>query len=90
MGGKRCQRQPGTAFGEMALLDEPARSATARASTHVEALVIPREAFFRLLRGNPPLAVKILWNMLLVLSGRLRRTSGELAKLREKLGLQSA
>jgi len=79
--------EPGTAFGEMALLDEPARSATARASTHVEALVIPREAFFRLLRGNPPLAVKILWNMLLVLSKRLRRTSGDLALLREQLGL---
>lgn len=79
--------EPGTAFGEMALLDEPARSATARASTHVEALVIPRDAFFRLLRANPPLAVKILWNMLLVLSGRLRRTSGELARLRDELGL---
>lgn len=76
--------EPGTAFGEMAMLDEPARSATARASTHVEALVIPREAFFRLLRGNPPMAVKILWNMLLSLSGRLRRTSAVLDALRKQ------
>lgn len=76
---------PGTAFGEMALLDEPGRSATARATTDVEALVIPRAAFFRLLRANPPLAVKILWNMLLRLSGNLRRTSGEVSALRRML-----
>jgi len=77
--------EPGTSFGEMALLDEPARSATARARGAVEVLVIPREAFFRLLRSNPPLAVKILWNMLLGLSGNLRRTSAEVHQLKQRL-----
>jgi CRP-like cAMP-binding protein len=76
---------PGTAFGEMALLDSPTRSATARARGEVEALVIPRDAFFQLLRGNPPLAVKILWNMLLRLSANLRRTSGDLAEAQATL-----
>ena len=75
----------GTAFGEMAMLDAPVRSATARARGSVEALVIPREAFFRLLRGNPPMAVKILWNMLLQLSGNLRTTSSHLADARQEL-----
>ncbi|MFK7930650.1 MAG: cyclic nucleotide-binding domain-containing protein [Myxococcota bacterium] len=80
---------PGRSFGEMALLDEPGRSATARAKSDVEVLVIPRDAFFRLLRGNPPLAVKILWNMLLRLSGNLRRTSADLDALRREIAAES-
>lgn len=75
----------GTAFGEMALLDTAVRSATARAKGSVEALVIPREAFFRLLRSNPPMAVKILWNMLLQLSGNLRTTSTALDDARQTI-----
>ena len=44
-------------------------------------LVIRREAFFSLLMGNPTLAVKILWNMLLWLSGNLRKTTTRLAEV---------
>lgn len=66
---------PGSNFGEMAMLDEPQRSATAVAAEDCELLVIPRDAFFALLRGNPNLAVKILWNLLLNLSAALRRTT---------------
>ncbi len=44
-------------------------------------MVIPRDAFFALLKGNPMLAVKILWNMLLGLSANLRNTSARLAAL---------
>jgi len=71
----------GSNFGEMAMLDEPLRSATATAATDCELLVIPRDAFFAMLRGNPMLAVKILWNMLLRLSANLRQTSARLAEL---------
>ena len=34
-----------------------------------------------MLKGNPMLAVKILWNMLLRLSANLRATSARLAEL---------
>lgn len=72
---------PGSNFGEMSMLDEPIRSASARASEDSEVMVIPRDAFFAMLKGNPMLAVKILWNMLLRLSARLRATSARLAEL---------
>lgn len=71
----------GSNFGEMAMLDEPSRSASARAVEDSELMVIPRDAFFAMLKGNPMLAVKILWNMLLRLSARLRATSARLAEL---------
>lgn len=71
---------PGSNFGEMAMLDEPTRSATAIAESPAELLVIHKEAFFTLMRSNPLLAVKILWNMLLSLSSALRRTSARLAE----------
>ena len=70
---------PGASFGEMSMLDEPLASATVRAATDVETLVISREAFFRLLKTEPTFAVKILWNMLLQLSANLRKTSARLA-----------
>jgi len=72
---------PGSNFGEMAMLDEPQRSATAVAATDCELMVIPREAFFALLKGDPMLAVKVLWNLTLRLSAHLRVTSDRLATL---------
>jgi CRP-like cAMP-binding protein len=63
----------------MAMLDEPTRSASAVAVCDTELLLISRETFFGLLMGNPTLAVKILWNMLLKLSDNLRRTTTVLA-----------
>jgi PPM family protein phosphatase len=75
---------PGSSFGEMAMLDEPGRSATAVAGDDCELLVIPRDAFFAMLRGNSGLAVKILWNMLLRLSANLRTTSERLAEVERR------
>jgi CRP-like cAMP-binding protein/serine/threonine protein phosphatase PrpC len=72
---------PGSNFGEMAMLDERTRSATALTLDDCELLVIHRDAFFALLRTNPMLAMKILWNMLLRLSSNLRNTSARLAEL---------
>ncbi len=81
-GGKPiAQFGPGSNFGEMAMLDEPGRSATAVAGVDSEVLVVPREAFFAMLRSNPGLAVKILWNLSLGLSANLRSTSARLAEV---------
>jgi serine/threonine protein phosphatase PrpC len=84
--GQRIVRLgPGSNFGEMAMLDEPSRSASAMAADETELMVIPRDAFFAMLKGNPMLAVKILWNMLLRLSANLRATSKRLADLERTL-----
>lgn len=72
---------PGSNFGEMAMLDERTRSAAAIAAEPCELLVIHRDAFFQLLKGNPQLAMKILWNLLLRLSANLRATNVRLASL---------
>ncbi len=72
---------PGSTFGEMALLDQPIRSATVEALADGELLVISREAFFTLLKANPNLAVKLLWNLLLAVSGHLRRTTALMSGL---------
>jgi PPM family protein phosphatase len=72
---------PGANFGEMAMLDEPHRSATVTAVEDSELLLITRDAFFKLLKRDPTLAVKVLWNMLLRLSAHLRATSEKLSKL---------
>ena len=76
---------PGSNFGEMAMLDEPSRSATARCAADAELMVIPRDAFFAMVKGNPMLAVKVLWNMLLRLSSNLRATSARLAELEARV-----
>ncbi len=84
--GQRIVRLgPGSNFGEMAMLDEPRRSASAVAAAETELMVIPRDAFFAMLKGNPMLAVKILWNLLLRLSANLRATSKRLADLERGL-----
>lgn len=70
---------PGSTVGEMAMLDQPLRSATVQVAEDAELLVITRESFFHLLKGNPHLAVKVLWNMTLRISAHLRATSELLA-----------
>jgi len=51
---------PGEFFGEMAVLDEQSRSATALAETAVQAYFIPREEMLRALENNPRLAVRLV------------------------------
>ncbi len=63
---------PGRHFGEMALIDDGPRSATIRALTSGTALTIRRSDFYNLLRKDPTLAVKLLWNFIQTLSTRLR------------------
>lgn len=74
---------PGEFFGEMALIDQAPRSASI--STVEEALLLrlERKTFFTLIRRESELAKKVLWNMLQVLSTRLRTTNQDLAQARE-------
>lgn len=50
----------GDVFGEMSILEEQPRSASAIAMTHVKLLKFHRDNFDALLQGNPQLAYKLL------------------------------
>lgn len=58
----------GEMFGELALIDDQVRSATATAKTNVELMVLNREVFWDKLYADP----KYLKNLLKVLTHRLR------------------
>jgi CRP-like cAMP-binding protein len=63
---------PGDFFGELALLDGGRRAATVVAATPMRAIRIQRSAFWRLLREEPEIALKILQGM----AGRTRKLLG--------------
>lgn len=62
---------PGDVFGELALLDEQARSADAVVVEDSELLVVPRKDFLGFIITQPQAAMSLL----VVLSQRLRRTN---------------
>jgi anti-anti-sigma factor len=62
----------GTHFGEMALLDREARSATVQADERLVCYVLDRPAYGRLERDMPAIAIKLLTNLGAELSARLR------------------
>lgn len=68
---------PGGFFGELALLDGAPRSATAVAMDRVEALVLRREAFDRLVDSEPGLRRALLAS----LAGEIRRLTAQVEDL---------
>ena len=68
----------GVVFGEMALLDGKPRSAHVQADEDSEVLCLSHANFDRLLSQKPQVAAKLLKNIALVLSHRLRARSDEL------------
>jgi serine/threonine protein phosphatase PrpC len=77
--------QAGAHFGEMSLIERAPRSATVRATTALEVVVIERDGFFSLL-SEEATAVKLLWGLVRMLNARLKNTSDELTSL--KIGMQ--
>ncbi|MFH1378866.1 MAG: cyclic nucleotide-binding domain-containing protein [bacterium] len=75
--------EQGDYFGEMSLLNDKPRSASAYAKTSVELLILKREDFTELLTSSPRVAVDQLLGILRMLSNRLRQTSLELTTLYE-------
>lgn len=71
--------EKGDFFGEMAILEDLPRAASARAVTAAKVLMINGSTFDQMLRANPEIAVR----MMRKLSGRLRETD---QLLREALG----
>jgi len=72
---------PGTAFGEVALLDREARSATVEADEELVCYVLTRERFDRLTAEHPGVAIKLLTNLGREISGRLRRANRTIYQL---------
>jgi serine/threonine protein phosphatase PrpC/CRP-like cAMP-binding protein len=80
---------PGGHFGEMAMVDQAPRSATAQAIEPIKALAIERSQFYELMRSDPSLSVKLMWSFIQVLNTRLRMTNSELLNARETIDILS-
>jgi hypothetical protein len=74
---------PGTVFGEMSFLDGNPRSATVLASEKSFAKCLPYEQYRHLRREEPQIATKLMQNLALEISGRLRRTSNQVRMLED-------
>lgn len=66
----------GASIGEMSLLDEYERSATVRAFTDCEILVLTKSKFDSIVAKHPDLGVKVLKGLAKNISKRLRGTQG--------------
>ncbi len=68
--------EPGTHFGEMALLNSRPRSASVVAIDEVRLLRLAQKDFTQLVMGTPQLGVKLLWTIGRVLCSRLDGKAG--------------
>ncbi len=65
----------GDFFGELALLDDSPRSATAEAVSETETLTLHREEFIQFIRGNPDFSLHVLHT----LAQHIRRLNSQLS-----------
>jgi len=70
---------PGSFFGEMALLEQKPRSASAKATERSTLLLLYRSRLDGLLHHHPRVGVQIMTHLARLLSARLRSTSEKLA-----------
>ncbi len=75
----------GEFFGEMSLVDSTPRSASVVADGECRLLEISRGDFFKILREEREIGIKLLWNFVSVLSHRLRNTSEALGNAKDAL-----
>jgi CRP/FNR family transcriptional regulator, cyclic AMP receptor protein len=77
----------GVCFGEMALLEKDARSATVTALTDCRLLELAREDFLKFVRENSTTGCKILLRLAQLLSNYLRKTDQDVVKLTTALAI---
>ena len=66
----------GGTVGEMSLLDEYERSATVRAATDLEILILTKTKFAKVISEKPKLGVKVIQGLAKSISVRLRASQG--------------
>jgi len=71
--------EEGEMFGEMALFEQEARSASVRARGPVRVLTLEKRSFFRRIHEDPSLAFRVLE----IMSRRIRELSEEVARLKK-------
>ena len=71
----------GEYFGEMALIDDAPRSASAIANDDTILLLIEKDNFQKLLEQETGIAYKLLWVFTKTLSARLRKTDEQLKSI---------
>ena len=71
----------GEYFGEMALIDDAPRSASAIANEDTMVLCIGKDDFRKLLEQQTDIAYKLLWVFTKTLSARLRKTDEQLKSI---------
>ncbi|MCP4296117.1 MAG: cyclic nucleotide-binding domain-containing protein [Proteobacteria bacterium] len=72
--------RPGSFVGELALLDNSPRSASARAIESTEGLAFFRSEFNRLLKTHPSIGGKIIRELAIIIGQRLKATNEQLYK----------
>ena len=69
---------PGSFFGELALLDDSPRSASARTTMKTEIYAFFREELLRLLEADPMAGAKVYRSLAQLIGTRLRKTNEQL------------
>jgi CRP-like cAMP-binding protein len=82
--------EPGRVLGEMSMIDGEPRFATCVAVEPLLVAVLDRGSLARIIVEQPLLGAKILMELVLMLSQRLRATSDRLMQLLEEQGQSSA
>ncbi len=77
--------EEGSFFGELALIDEIPRTATAIAFEETVLLAFPKPDLDRLVSRQPQLAVKILYNLSRLVAKRMIHANENLRKLQETI-----
>jgi CRP/FNR family cyclic AMP-dependent transcriptional regulator len=83
----RLKAEDGVCFGEMALLENEARSATVTALTDCNLLELHQQEFLALIRENPQMGLKILLRLAQMLSRHLRKSNQDVVKLTTALAI---
>jgi len=72
---------PGAYFGELALIDDLPRSASARADEHSALLILYKSHFDDLIEGHSTIAIRVMGNLLKALAGYVRAAHARNAAL---------
>jgi len=83
----RLKAEDGICFGEMALLENEARSATVTALSDCNLLELHQQEFLALVRENPQMGLKIMLRLAQLLSRFLRKSNQDVIKLTTALAI---